>query len=269
MDEPPRVGRPTSPWLVTMRRNPEDPLASLVVCPHAGGSASSYLKLVRACPPWLATMVVQYPGRAHRIHEPSARSIGELAAHTAAAILACVDGPVALLGHSMGALVALETARVLAAEEREPVALYLSGRGYPSTPHRGNQHLMSDAQLIEHICALGGTDRRIFDDAAMRALTLQVLRADYRVLAAYRYHRGRLLHCPVTVLNGLADTSVPVASARPWAEITHGPFAQRVFPGGHFFILDHAEAVANLLASELSTRVRPAAAGRPLNESAR
>lgn len=271
MDERPHIGRPTSPWLVAMTPVPADPRASLVICPHAGGTAASYLKLVRACPPWLAAMVVQYPGRAHRIQEPGCRSIGELAANTAEAILTCIDGPVALLGHSMGALVALEAARVLAAEEREPLALYLSGRGYPTPHHRSGQHLMTDEQLIEHICALGGTDRRIFDDAAMRALTLQVVRADYRALAAYRYHRGRLLHCPVTVLNGLADPSVPVASAKPWAEVTHGPFAQRVFPGGHFFILEHAEAVANLLSTDLLTWSHPAAAGRtaPLNESAR
>ncbi|WP_203991982.1 thioesterase II family protein [Micromonospora lutea] len=254
-----------------MTPTPVEPRASLVVCPHAGGSAAAYLRLVRACPSWLATMVVQYPGRAHRIQEPFSRSIGELAAKTAEAILTCVDGPVALLGHSMGSLVALETARILAAEGREPVALHLSGRGDPSSPPKGGQHLLSDAQLIEHICALGGTDRRIFDDAAMRALALQVIRADYRVLSTYRYHRGRLLHCPVTVLNGAEDTSVPVASATSWAEVTHGAFTHHVFPGDHFFILDHAEAIADLISSALLSQLPPAPTGQvaPVTGSAR
>src|SRR5262245_49047252 len=77
----------------------------LVCLPHAGGAASYFFPVSRALTTDIEVLAVQYPGRQDRRAEPFVRTIDELADAVTAVLASTVhNGPLALFGHSMGAV---------------------------------------------------------------------------------------------------------------------------------------------------------------------
>nr|WTB28345.1 alpha/beta fold hydrolase [Streptomyces sp. NBC_00830]WTB35737.1 alpha/beta fold hydrolase [Streptomyces sp. NBC_00830] len=236
-------------WLRRFRPA-ERPAARLFCFPHAGGSATYFFPLARALPAGVEVVAVQYPGRQDRRGEPCVDDLRQMADAVAAELDEWLDVPFALFGHSMGATVAYETALLLERQGSAPHTLFASGRRAPSRVRDEQVHLRSDAGLIDEIKNLGGTDPRMFDDELIRAM-LPSLRADYRAVETYRCEPGGLLRCPVVVLTGDADPHVTDDEARAWRSHTAGAFELLRYPGGHFFLNEHAAPVI----SEISTRL--------------
>ncbi|MFE7652830.1 thioesterase II family protein [Streptomyces bottropensis] len=238
-------------WIRRFRPAPEAAVR-LLCLPHAGGSASSCLPMARALAPAAEVLAAQYPGRQDRYAEPPSRSIRELAERVVEAVGGDDGRPLALFGHSMGAVVAHEAALRLEAAGRAPVRLFVSGRRAPSTlGHRGSLHTASDAELLAAVRALNGTAGQVFEDEELLRLVLPALRGDYRALETYEPRPGDRLGCPVTVLTGDADPVTPVADARAWADHTDGPTEVCVFPGGHFYLDDRPEEVFDVVRRHL------------------
>lgn len=221
----------------------------LVCFPHAGGSATAYLPLARTLPADFDVVAVQYPGRQDRYLEapftamaPLVEAVAEELAH----VLAADSGrPYALFGHSMGALVAFETARLLALRELPgPQRLFLSGRNAPSGRAGTPYHLYDDAEVLAEVRRLGGTDQAMLDNPEVMEMVLPALRADYRALGTYSWRGGEPLTTAITALIGDRDPMVTVQEARTWREHTSGDFALKVFPGGHFYLVDQLGQVA-------------------------
>ncbi|MCR6488779.1 alpha/beta fold hydrolase [Amycolatopsis sp. OK19-0408] len=241
-------------WLRRFR--PADDAATALVClPHAGGSASFYFPLARALAPAIDVLAVQYPGRQDRRHEPNIDSLGELADRVADAV-ALLDGqPVVLFGHSMGALLAYEVA--LRMGDAGPAHLFASGRRAPSRYRDDRFHLMSDRDVLAHVRRLGGPGSELLDDPEIQSMVLPLFRNDYRAVETYRHDPVAVLDCPVTVLNGDRDTLVSSEEAQAWAGHTRGPSDIVVLPGGHFYLADHTERIAQLLRGRLSVPSLP------------
>ncbi|WP_226962569.1 thioesterase II family protein [Streptomyces sp. C8S0] len=120
-------------WIRRYRAAPEA-VAQVVCLPHAGGSANYYRRLATALYPAAEVLVVQYPGRLDRINDPCIGDFAELTERTMAAIRPHLDRPVALFGHSMGALLGYELAKRLETDGTAPLALFASGARPPSWP---------------------------------------------------------------------------------------------------------------------------------------
>ncbi|MGW7823944.1 thioesterase II family protein [Streptomyces puniciscabiei] len=237
-------------WLRRFHRAPDAP-AHLLCFPHAGGAAAAYHALSAAVAGPLEPLVVQYPGRHDRFTEPFAERIDQIVDAVVDALPTDPAGrPLALFGHSMGALVAFETARTLQARGRTPAALFVSGRGGPSLPPaRRWPGVPSDDELLAELRLLAGTDDSLLADPMLLELALPVLRADYAMLFAYSYRPGPRLRCPVVALTGDADPRVAVAEVPAWQRETEGAFTTHVLPGGHFYLDDHLPYVARVLTS--------------------
>ncbi|MFD5634294.1 thioesterase II family protein [Streptomyces sp. NPDC127077] len=228
----------------------------LVCFPHAGGSATAYAPLARALPADFDVVAVQYPGRQERYAEAPFTALGPLveavAGELARELAADPGRPYALFGHSMGALVAFETARLLIGGELPcPQRLFLSGRGGPEVGAGVRRDLYDDAELLAEVRGLGGTDRSMLDDPGILEMVLPALRADYRAVGTYRWPGGEPLDVPVTALIGDSDPVVPVETAQTWRRHTSGEFAFKVFPGGHFYLVDQVGPVAAAVAEGL------------------
>lgn len=219
----------------------------LVCLPHAGGSAVFFHPVARALAPEIDVLAVQYPGRQDRRSEPCARSMEELADLVTEQLLPWLDRPVTVFGHSMGATLAFEVARRLEGYGEPLLGLFASGRRAPSRHRDERVHLGGDDELVADLKRLSGTDTAMFADDELLQMILPAVRADYRIAESYRYAPGPPLSCPVVVLTGDHDPHVTAMEARAWADHTTAGMELRVFPGGHFFLTRHAEAIISLL----------------------
>ncbi|WP_424893223.1 thioesterase II family protein [Streptomyces sp. XH2] len=243
-------------WIRRFHPRP-DSRVRLVCLPHAGGSASFYFPVSRAMPDTVDVLCVQYPGRQDRRTEPLLDSVQALADKVYEALLPWTDRPIALFGHSMGASLGYEIARRLE-QERDivPAALFASGRRAPSAHRDETVHLRDDDGLVAEMRGLSGTNPELLGDEEVLRMILPAIRADYRAAETYRWNPGPALRCPVTTFVGDDDPKVTVEEAAAWSGHTEGPFTQKVFPGGHFFLAQHQTEIVRLMAAQLEAPAR-------------
>lgn len=218
-----------------------------VVCfPHSGGSATAFSEWSTAAPPGVSLTAVQYPGRGDRFGEPSMDDVVAMAGRAAAELLRLPASDCVLFGHSLGALVAYETALVLRDAGEEPRELCVSAALPPGVAGGGSIHLAPDDEFWAKLCGLGGIEPGIAESAELRELLLPTLRSDLRAHANYRPRPGiRPLSCPVRCYHGVGDPLVDEARLGEWARVSSGEFTLSVRPGGHFHV---ATDVAGLVA---------------------
>jgi len=224
----------------------ENPVGTLLCLPHAGGSASFFLPVARALAPDVDVVAVQYPGRQDRRTEPLIDDLVTLADRIHALLAPAPQRPLALFGHSMGALLAFEIARRLEADGHRPAHLFVSGRRGPATFRDERAH-RSDETIMADVRALSGTASALLGDEEMMRAALPSLRSDYKAVETYRCEPEASVACPVTVLTGDDDPKTTVDEAKAWDGHTTGAFDLRVFSGGHFFLSAHALEINRLL----------------------
>jgi surfactin synthase thioesterase subunit len=224
---------------------------TLVCFPHAGGTANYYRNWAQAFPGFAELLVVQYPGREDRLGDALIDDMRELADAVAEDVLAKVRGPVALFGHSMGSLVAFEVAVRMRAAGREPTHLAASGQHAPGLRRPTSLHLASDDELLADITELGGTSDELRRFPELLEMVLPVVRNDYKVIETYR-PTSSTLSCPVTGLHSVGDRDVGAEGVQRWRERTTGDFARHVFPGDHFYVNDHRDALLGVLADRVT-----------------
>ncbi|KOU12862.1 oleoyl-ACP hydrolase [Streptomyces sp. WM6372] len=241
----------TSAWIRRFQPSPDAP-HRLVCFPHAGGAATFWFPMAQALAPQVDVLAVQYPGRQDRRGEPCIEDIETLAAHAAEEVLAWSDRPVTLFGHSMGAMVAFETARRLEERGRPPAGLVVSGMRAPSRARGGSSQAETAEELVAGILRLRGTDAAVLDDPELVRMILPTIRSDYKAAESYRWRPGPPLGTPIAVLTGTEDPHVSTDEAAAWREHTAGPFSLTVFTGGHFFLNEHAEAVRKVVTDHIA-----------------
>jgi surfactin synthase thioesterase subunit len=165
------------------------------------------------------------------------------------------SAPYALLGHSLGALLAFELAHELQALGcPAPLALFACGTAAPTRreDYDGNnwREPKSDAELISELRALQGTPEEVLANAELMSLTLPTLRADFLLCGTYTYRQRPSLQCPLHVLGGVEDRASD-EQLRAWRSETQGAFSLQMFPGGHFFIHEQEDRVLAALTASL------------------
>ncbi|KAF0846749.1 surfactin synthase thioesterase subunit [Nocardia caishijiensis] len=215
-----------------------------------GASAAFYRGLAQHIGPGIEVVAAQYPGRQDRLGDPLITDLPELAGEIAADLLNLPPTPRALFGHSMGATVAYEVARRLAADGRPVRELIVSGRPAPDFVETGLLHKASDAELIDHLERLAADPapvRLLRTEPGLAELVLPGLRADYQAVETYRHRPGSVLNCPVTAFVSTEDPTTSLAQAEQWQTVTDGPFSLCTFPGGHFYFDDEPRVVAEAI----------------------
>jgi surfactin synthase thioesterase subunit len=234
----------------------------LLCLPYAGASATMYLRWRRSLPSWVQVVPVELPGRGSRLGEPFVESFAALVARLCDEQAAAIDataGSFMLFGHSMGGLLAWGIAQRL--RERglpAPAALFVSGCPAPSQrdPLRfANKD--TDAQLIADLRRQGGTPDEVFASPEMLRITLDALRADYRVCASAPHATSLPLAMPIHAFGGRQD-DIDAARLAAWRREARTLFSLTWLDGGHFFIRQSEPQLLAALVHEMQAlRLEP------------
>lgn len=227
----------------------------LLCLPYSGASAMVYARWRRKLPAWVQVQPVELPGRGVRLAEALHTDMQALARQLAAEQHGAASGRYALLGHSLGALLAFELAHELQALGcPSPLALFACGTAAPTRreDYDGKhwREPKSDAELIDELRQLQGTPEQVLNNQELMSLTLPILRADFLLCGRYRYRQRPALHCPLHVLGGRQDRASD-EQLHAWGEESLGEFSVHMFPGGHFFIHEEEDQVLAAIVGSL------------------
>ncbi|MER5435284.1 alpha/beta fold hydrolase [Streptomyces sp. NPDC002588] len=222
-----------------VRPRPVDrPALRLIGFHHAGGSSTAYYPMGRAIPDDWELLLLDLPGRAKRYHEPPMEHIDDVVDLALADVEPWLDVPVALFGHSYGAIVATEVARKLCDTGRPPLWTGVSGRVSPGYRTQRRLSELDDLGLLQQIRAMGGLPEQLDEVPEFVARFTRLTRADLRSVESYRPPADRTpLSCPLTVFCGTDDLWAPPAAMSGWSAESVHEVRRRVFPGGHFYFL--------------------------------
>ncbi len=218
-------------------------MTELVALPYAGASGTAYRDLAGFLAPDVTVRAVTLPGRGARTAEESLTDLEAVVDDVLGRLdeAGPAEGGYVLFGHSMGALVAYETARRLPVAGRgSPRSLVVSGL---DAPHRlrpapgAPRHELPDDALVSLVRDFGGTPPELLHHGVLRHF-LPILRADLEVVDCYRFQPGPRLACPVLCYRGRSDPGMTGDGASAWREVTSGPFRLREFEGDHFYLRD-------------------------------
>lgn len=238
-------------WMVPIR-NLGGGSPRLVCFPHAGGGAAIFRGWSEEFLAGVDLFALQPPGREGRFAEPPLADFRDLVRRATAALLPFTDVPLALFGHSLGALVAYEVARGLERHGATPAVLFVSGRQAPHLPSRRAPiaHL-PDAAFVREMVQLDGTPAEVAASPELIALLLPMLRADFGLAEGYRPLPGARLTCPVVALGSHDDPWIDPPGLQAWQGVTCGAFATHMFPGNHFYLLRHRAQLLSYLGERI------------------
>ncbi len=224
-----------------------------LICFHyAGGSANVFRPWCDALPKTIELIAVQLPGRDNRFSEPMHNDINDVLREIRQALPSVINKPYVLFGHSLGALLAHECARMMVSQGYPaPLRLFLSGRRALQEPLRRQMSLLTDKQLVDELRETGGTAGEILDNQDLLNLILPRLRADYQVHESFRYVEREPLDVPISVLAGEVDRATCNSDLGLWQICTKREVSIDIFPGGHFFIDSARERVIEVLLKHL------------------
>ncbi len=187
---------------------------------------------------------MELPGRGTRIKDAPFTRMEPLVEAIALALLPELDKPFAFFGHSMGALVSFELARLLRKRgDRQLSNLSISGRGAPQIPDPEPPiHALPEAEFVEKLRGYNGTPSEVLTNAELMQLFLPILRADFELIETYVYKNEPAFDFPISAFGGLQDFKASRENLSSWDRHTTAAFDLQMFPGDHFF-LHSAEAL--------------------------
>jgi medium-chain acyl-[acyl-carrier-protein] hydrolase len=229
-----------------------NPAAALrLICfPYAGGGASAYHPWAKLLPSTVEVCALQLPGRETRRREMPYTKFDEAINGLIQALEPLLDKPFAFFGHSLGALLAFETARRLRqAGQPQPYHLLLSSRQPPQLPEPFPPIAsLPETEFVAEVQRrYDGIPQVILQEPELMALFLPILRADFAVLESHSYCEEPPLAAAITVYGGSHDPLVTAAALNQWRQHTTEAFVQEQFAGGHFYVqVQRAALVASI-----------------------
>jgi surfactin synthase thioesterase subunit len=211
---------------------------TLYCVPHAGGSARSFTRWRRELPPAVRAQPLEIAGKGLRSREPRQATLRAAAADLARRV--DPPGRYALFGHSMGGLLAYETARALHALGRPAPEFLLVAATRPphllgDSPYGPLLELGDDDALLDALAGHGRIPPEV-RRSPMRHRFVPVIRGDLALVVG---HRPDATPEPVpgdlVTWYGTGDPDTPPEVMAGWRHYTLGEHRVEGFDGGHFF----------------------------------
>jgi medium-chain acyl-[acyl-carrier-protein] hydrolase len=239
-------------WFPGLKRRPGARL-QLFCFPFAGGGASAFRGWQDQLPAWTELWPLEYPGHETRFRDPSFDSAIPLADAICTELAAVIDLPFALFGHSMGGLLAFETARALRRRfAMDPAALFVAGHAGPQLlPFRPPIRDLPEPQFRQELRVYGGTPNEVLANEDLMQFLSPLLRRDLGICETYAYTPEPKLSFPIIAFGGAEDPTVPWDRVLQWLEQTSAGFRAYIMPGEHFFIRKAAPSICKIISRQL------------------
>ncbi|MFE3057793.1 thioesterase II family protein [Nocardia sp. NPDC059239] len=242
-------------WIRQFQAPSAESAPPLLIFPHAGAGASAYRVFAKTLATEFNVVVFQYPGRQDRAREAALETLPDIAAGAFAEFRESAHEtgvPLTIFGHSMGAVIAFEFARLAEAAGLSVRLLVASSAAAPARVAALPGHPTEDEALLDHMSALNGTGAEVLGSREVLRMALPVMKADYRAFDAYSCAQDIAVDTPILVLGGDEDEFVAPRDLYAWESHSRGGIRVTLFAGGHFYLNDHVDGIAELLAGEKS-----------------
>lgn len=229
----------------------------LFILPYAGGSVAAFRRLTDLIDDRVNVVTVEYPGHGTRAREPLPTGFWRMLEDATDFCLARRDAdmPYAVLGYSMGSILAYEMA-ARQAIPGELKHLFLCAEVSPRDRALELRKVENptDARILERARQLGGLDERLLSNRRFAEIYIRPMLSDYRLFFQYRFpeHPGRI-GTDATFFYCEKDT--PYRDVAKWGELIDGRLAFHELGENHFFINHHYEAMARVINRTLCPEV--------------
>ncbi|WP_055315895.1 non-ribosomal peptide synthetase [Pseudomonas aeruginosa] len=251
---PPATERARALWL--QRSGSAQPRLRLIALPPAGGNAGTFRGWDARLPADVELLAIQYPGRQERQDEPFVTDVEAMLCAIDDALLPLLDRPFALVGASLGGMLAYELAARLESLHglRARQLFVISSRAPGPDLEYPRFHAMGDAELLRTLREYDVLPLEVLDDPELREISLATLRADSRLAADYRYRPREPLAIPITAILGEQDPGVSRAAIDGWRRHA-SRYELETLAGGHGLVVTAAEEVCAILRQRLAPDV--------------
>ncbi|MDY6934985.1 MAG: thioesterase domain-containing protein [Spirochaetota bacterium] len=242
------------PWKrLSLKSNEEN--IDMFCFPYSGGTAQVFLPFARSLPVSMGLYALEMPGRGRRFRENLPDSISSVVDEAIHGLIPLLDTKeYVLFGHSLGSLIAFETARVLKGKgSHMPMHIFVSGARSPQTPMRDELiHYLPDDDFVNKLKKIGGTPQEVLQNKEMLELLIPMLRNDFRMYEVYKYEEDEPLGCPITAIGGLQDKRVTSDDVEGWSVHTSVSFTKHMLNGDHFIIHTHLKDIIDIIINTLA-----------------
>jgi surfactin synthase thioesterase subunit len=223
----------------------------LFALPFAGGNVYSYQLFKAHAQQEFEFIPLELPGRGRRMIEPLVETMESLVDDYFKQISGRLDKPFALFGHSLGAAGAVMLARKLSEEGLPmPQQIFVSGRSSLGNEHRKEQyHDLPSVDFWNKVAELGGMPKEILEEESLKMFLEPILKADFKISETFEEPDEFKISVPIKVYIGTED--VGCDDEILWGNYTDLDVEVNEYPGHHFFIFSHIEAMSNSFSNTL------------------
>jgi surfactin synthase thioesterase subunit len=227
---------------------------TLVCLPFAGAGSSMYRSWQQTADSFMIRVIApQLAGREQRFEEAPFTDVASCLTDLLPRISESVrDGEqLALFGHSLGAILAYELARLLPLSDVSVMRLIVSGAPAPSRPRARRATGLSDSEFVARVAEFAGYEHAALSSPELRELLLPSLRADVEMQENYFDDTVNAIDVPVTAVRGKEDRLVSEQDLLAWRDVTLSTYEALSAPGGHMYLLEHREYLLQLIADRI------------------
>ena len=227
----------------------------LFCIPFAGGNSVFFndLKKEIEISTEYEVILYDYPGHGKRIEEPLVDNFQSLFMDVRRAFIETVNisDDVAILGYSMGALVAYELSCAIL-NSYKIKHLFVAAMEPPAYIQQKHQEFKAETDdNIQQLLNRYGSDNSInkIADQRFKSIFLRPLLVDFSILAQYVHEFKIMLDFKITVINSIDDIDSNIA--KKWNDYSKDGFSIYEFHGNHFFLREHIGEIASIIQKEL------------------
>jgi surfactin synthase thioesterase subunit len=246
-------------WIRQFHKPESSEASLLLLFPHAGAGASAYRTLSKVTAANFNVIIFQYPGRQDRASEPTLPTLGDIAAGAFAEFESSDHNrevPIHTFGHSMGAVVSFEFARLAEAAGLNVHQLTVSSAVAPCNIADKPALPTDDDAVLAHMGALDGTNSAVMGNLDVMRMALPVMKGDYQAFNAYKCAGDVKVAARIHSIGGDQDPMITMRDLYGWGKHTD-ELDVTLFDGGHFFLNTQTEALAELLAANAARAASP------------